>query len=92
MDWKAFLTEAATGSLKYVLLMAAIIIVVMVLLEIAREKKLLEKFAAKTAPALKPFGMSPEAAFPLIAGFIFGISYGAGVIIDAARRPGRPLL
>lgn len=85
MDWKAFAVEAAGGSLKYVLIMAAIIIPVMIMLELAREKKLLEKLAARTGPVLKIFGMSPEASFPLLAGFIFGISYGAGVIIDSAR-------
>lgn len=77
--------EAAGGSLKYVLIMAAIIIPVMILLEIARDRKWLEKFAARTGPVLNIFGMSPESAFPLLAGFVFGISYGAGVIIDSAR-------
>lgn len=85
MDWKSFAAEAAGGSLKYVLIMAAIIIPVMIMLELARERKLLEKLAAKTGPVLSIFGMSPEASFPLVAGFLFGISYGAGVIIDSAR-------
>jgi hypothetical protein len=84
-DWKSFAGEAAGGSLKYVLIMAAIIIPVMVLLELARESGWLEKFAARVQPALKVFGLSPESSYPLLAGFIFGISYGAGVIIDSAR-------
>ncbi|MHB8157836.1 MAG: nucleoside recognition domain-containing protein, partial [Desulfocucumaceae bacterium] len=61
------------------------IIPIMIVMEIAREYKMLELFSKKTAPVLKLFGMSPEAAFPLLAGFFFGISYGAGLIIEAAE-------
>ena len=85
MDWSAFAVEAARGSAKNVLIMASIIIPIMILLELAREKRILDHFSKKLAPALKIFGMSPEAAFPLLAGIIFGISYGAGVIIDSAK-------
>lgn len=85
MDWSAFAVEAAWGSARNVLIMAAIIIPIMILLELAREKRILDHLSKKLAPALKIFGMSPEAAFPLLAGIIFGISYGAGVIIDSAK-------
>jgi len=85
LDWTSFAREAAGGSLKNIAIMMSIIVPIMILLELARELKLLELFSKKLAPALKVFGMSPEAAFPLIAGIFFGISYGAGVIIDAAK-------
>lgn len=85
LDWSAFAVEAAWGSARNVLIMAAIIIPIMILLELAREKRILDHLSKKLAPALKIFGMSPEAAFPLLAGIIFGISYGAGVIIDSAK-------
>jgi len=85
LDWSAFAVEAARGSAKNVLIMASIIIPIMILLELAREKRILDHFSKKLAPALKIFGMSPEAAFPLLAGMVFGISYGAGVIIDSAK-------
>ena len=85
LDWSAFAVEAARGSAKNVLIMASIIIPIMILLELAREKRILDHFSKKLAPALKIFGMSPESAFPLLAGIVFGISYGAGVIIDSAK-------
>ncbi|MFZ5633613.1 MAG: nucleoside recognition domain-containing protein [Bacillota bacterium] len=85
MDWNSFALDAARGSLKNLLIMAGIIIPIMVILEIARDMKLLDRFSRKVAPLMKIFGMSSEASFPLLAGFIFGISYGAGVIIEAAR-------
>lgn len=84
-DWQSFVNEAARGSLKNVLIMASIIIPIMIILELAREFKLLDRFSSKVAPALKIFGMSPESAFPLLGGFVFGISYGAGILIDAAK-------
>ena len=79
------MAEALRGSFKNVAIMACIIIPIMIVMEIAREYKVLELFSKKTAPVLKLFGMSPEAAFPLLAGFFFGISYGAGLIIEAAE-------
>lgn len=85
MDWNLFAVEAARGSALNVLIMASIIIPIMIMLEIARDLRVLDRFSNKAAPALKIFGMSPEAAYPLLAGFVFGISYGAGVLIEAAR-------
>ncbi|MFZ5647266.1 MAG: nucleoside recognition domain-containing protein [Bacillota bacterium] len=84
-DFQSFINEAARGSVKNVLIMASIIIPIMILLELARELQILDRFSRRVAPALRIFGMSPEAAFPLLGGFIFGISYGAGILIDAAK-------
>jgi len=83
--WMDFLTEATTGSLKNVLIMAAILIPMMVFLEIFREYKILDKISAKCAPFMRFFGLSEEAAFPLVAGYVFGLAYGAGVIIESAK-------
>lgn len=85
MDWSSFTLDAVRGSAVNLLIMASIIIPIMIMLEIARDLKLLDRFSKKVAPVLKIFGMSPEASYPLLAGFFFGISYGAGVIIEAAR-------
>jgi len=85
LDLHGFIFEAAIGSVKNVLIMASFIIPIMIMLELAREKRILDRFSKKLAPALKIFGMSPESSFPLLAGIIFGISYGAGVIIDSAQ-------
>jgi len=80
-----FFTEATTGSLKNILIMASILIPMMILLEIAREYKILNKVSVKCAPLMRFFGLSEEAAFPLLAGYVFGLAYGAGVIIESAK-------
>ena len=46
----------------------------------------MEKLAAKIEPAIKILTLPPEAAFPLLAGLVFGLIYGAGLIIDFSRR------
>jgi len=85
LDWSSFALDAARGSAVNILIMAAIIIPIMITLEAARDMKLLDRFSKKAAPVMKVFGMSSEAAFPLLVGIFFGIGYGAGVIIEAAR-------
>nr|WP_018085025.1 nucleoside recognition domain-containing protein [Desulfurispora thermophila] len=86
MDWLAFVREVGSGSLKSVAMMAAIIFPIMILMEIAREAQLLERFSEKISPLPKFFGMSREASLPLLIGSILGLTYGAGVIIEQARN------
>lgn len=85
MQWEAFAREAVHGGLHNVLIMAGIIIPVMVILQIGRELNVLDRVTVFVAPVLRLFGLSRRAAFPLLVGVIFGIAYGAGVIIEAAR-------
>ena len=85
MDWVGFLNEAVIGCWDNVSLMAAIIVPVMILLEIARDLKLLERVGERLSQALTYLGMSKEAAPAMMVGLGFGITYGAGVIIEAAR-------
>lgn len=85
LPWKAFVSDAFYGSLHNVLLMAAIIFPVMLVLEIGRDLRVLDRITVFVAPALRLLGLSRQATFPLLVGIIFGIAYGAGVIIEAAR-------
>lgn len=85
MDWMAFVHEAVTGIWNNVYIMALIVIPIMVVLELARDMQILDRMANWLASPLKIFGFSPKAAFPLLVGIIFGIAYGAGVLIEEAR-------
>ncbi|MEW5899165.1 MAG: nucleoside recognition domain-containing protein [Bacillota bacterium] len=85
MQWEAFAGEALHGSLHNIWMMARIIIPVMLVLEIGRDLHILDRITVFVAPALRFFGLSRQATFPLVVGLIFGIAYGAGVIIEAAR-------
>ncbi len=85
MDWTGYLREALPGAGQNVLLMAAIVIPLMIILEVARELKILDWAARRMSPLMGFFRLSPQAAFPLLVGIIFGIAYGAGVLIEEAR-------
>ena len=65
------------------LLLKVFIIVVplMVLLEISREYKALDKLTTMLYPFTRKLGLKRDSIYPLIAGIIFGISYGGGVLI-----------
>ena len=84
MDFMAYLKESFTGSMSSVLIMAKIIMPLMIVMEILKDAKILEKLSKKLKPIAKFFDISNEAVFPLIIGMIFGIVYGAGVIIESA--------
>ncbi|SFQ94981.1 nucleoside recognition domain-containing protein [Desulfoscipio geothermicus] len=85
MDWNGFVREALLGVGKNLYIMAVIVIPVMVVLELARDLQVLDRVAGWLAPAVGIFRLSREAAFPLLVGIIFGIAYGAGVLIEEAR-------
>lgn len=85
MDWIGYLHEALPGAGYNVFMMAAIVIPVMIVLELARDLKILDWIAKRMAPLMGVFRLSPQAAFPLLVGIIFGIAYGAGVLIEEAR-------
>lgn len=82
----AVLEEGLVGGIKNILTIAVIVIPLMVLLELAKDLNILAKINKLFYPIAKIFKISSEATFPLLVGLVFGISYGAGVIIQYARE------
>ncbi|MGF7186350.1 hypothetical protein GGQ84_002447 [Desulfitispora alkaliphila] len=80
------LVDGVIGSLKNVITIALIVIPLMIGLEVAKDINLLDRINGWMYPAAKLFKISKEATFPLLVGLIFGISYGAGVILQYARE------
>lgn len=66
--------------------MALIIIPLMIVMEIMKDSKILEKISERLMPISKFFGISKDAIFPIIIGLIFGLAYGAGIIIENAKE------
>lgn len=85
MNYFGFLKDAAVGSLEQVWMMGAVIFPLMLMLEIAKDLNVLKKVSMILRPLLRLFKMSDSGAIPMMTGIIFGWSYGAGVIIDAAK-------
>lgn len=86
MSIAAILQEAITGSLKNVMQMAMIVIPLMVLIEVFKDLQLLDRSTSFLNPLSRLIGLNQEGNLPLLAGLLFGISYGAGIIIGCARE------
>ncbi|WXR61360.1 nucleoside recognition domain-containing protein [Peptostreptococcaceae bacterium AGR-M142] len=86
MDIIHILQEATISSLSSILSIAKIVIPLMLVLEFLREYKILDKLSNFLNPYIKFLGLSKNSSFPLLVGLIFGISYGAGVIVQSAKE------
>ena len=86
MDFWLYIKESFIGALGSVITMAKIIIPLMIIMELLKDSKILDKLSEKMKPIAKFFDISNAAVFPLIIGLIFGLSYGAGVIIESAEE------
>lgn len=80
------LKEATLGCFNSVYSIAIIVVPIMMVLQILKDYKILDKITKPFEFMSKLFNISKESIFPLLVGIIFGISYGAGVIIQSAKE------
>ncbi|MFZ5942493.1 MAG: nucleoside recognition domain-containing protein [Bacillota bacterium] len=78
--------EALTNSLNTITQIAVIVFPIMLVLRFARELNILNRVSSFFEPLTKRMYLSKEATFPLIVGTVFGLTYGAGVILQAAKE------
>ncbi len=79
------------GLLSLLVKMFCIVVPLMVLLEISREFDLIDKITKPLKVPARIMGFYEESIYPLLAGIIFGLSYGGGVLIgesDSGRIKG----
>lgn len=70
-----------------ILQIALIIFPLMVGIQILKDLKIIDYLSRRLEPATKKLGLSSgKASVPLLAGLIFGLAYGAGIIIDSAKE------
>jgi len=81
----AFIANTALGLIKLLLLVFSIIMPLMILLELARHYGFLHKAVRFISATTDRLGYNHDSIYPLLAGIIFGISYGGGVLIGEAR-------
>lgn len=86
MNFSSYLKESAIGSIDSILSMAKIIIPLMIVMEVLKDAKILEKISKKLKPIAKLFDISNESVFPLMIGMVFGLIYGAGIIIESIEE------
>ncbi len=78
------LSTAALG----VLQLAAIVIPLMIGIQILKDRKWFEVFSKWMAPVTRRLGMKENTSVTLAAGLLFGLAYGAGVMIQAVKEDG----
>jgi hypothetical protein len=77
--------ETALGLGGLMLKIFLIVMPLLMALEWARSRRWFTRAIDSTQPLFRPIGFRPTALFPLLTGIIFGIAYGAGVLIPQAR-------
>ncbi|MCC6444669.1 MAG: nucleoside recognition protein [Armatimonadetes bacterium] len=80
------LEDAWFGSLKLLLQIIVIVVPLMIVLEVLKGIHAFEWLAERLQPVMRRTPLSTNALFPLIVGLAFGLTYGAGVLIQVARE------
>lgn len=86
MDAASFLAEIADKVWSSVWQLTVIVVPLMLVIQILKEIRFLDRLAVWMRPATGLLGLPDKAAVPLLAGFFFGLAYGAGVILQAAQE------
>ncbi|HET7480140.1 MAG TPA: nucleoside recognition domain-containing protein [Rubrobacteraceae bacterium] len=76
------LRAAGTGIVE----LAVIVFPVMMGIQILKNLGVLEKFAGLMRPLMGPLGIAPRGAVTMAGGLVFGLAFGAGVIIQQVRE------
>jgi Fe2+ transport system protein B len=77
--------EIGNGLLGLMLKIFLIVMPLIIALEWARAQPWFDRVIRAAHPVFRPMGFRPQALFPLLTGVIFGIAYGAGVLIPQAQ-------
>lgn len=77
--------EIAGGLGGLMLKVFLIVMPLIILLEWAKSQRWFNRFIVASNSVFRPIGFKPQAIFPLLIGIIFGIAYGAGVLIPQSR-------
>jgi hypothetical protein len=80
--------ELVVGGLRSALMLLAVVVPIVALLELLQAGGGLARLRGWLTPALRAVGLEPAAAEAALAGMLFGLVYGAGVILDRVQAEG----
>lgn len=86
--WFQIGLDALQQALMGIFQLTIIVIPLMVGIQILKEKKWLDVFSKWMGPVTRSLGMNENTSTTLAAGLLFGLSYGAGVMIQAVKEDG----
>lgn len=84
--WVEILANAFQSAAMGIVQLAIIVIPVMLFIRVLQDVGALERFAAAMRPLMRPLGIAPRGAVTMAGGLFFGLAFGAGVILEEARR------
>lgn len=84
--WAAIVMEGLTSATLGILSLTAIVIPIMIFIQIMKEKNGLSYLVKWMKPLTKLIGVKENTATTLGAGLVFGLAYGAGVMIQAVKE------
>lgn len=82
------LADALQTALLGIIQLALIVIPLMVIIQILKDKQWLAVFSRWMAPVTRALGMKENTSTTLAAGLLIGLAYGAGVMIQAVEEDG----
>lgn len=80
------LKEGLMGSLSSMWGVIKIVVPLMLAIEIIKDLKILDKISGVVKPITKVIGTTKDSLLPLLSGLLFGILYGAGIIVDSVNE------
>ncbi|GAA0318256.1 nucleoside recognition domain-containing protein [Bacillus carboniphilus] len=86
--WGAIVFEGLQKASLGILQLALIVIPLMVIMQILKDKKWLDVFSRWMAPVTRGLGMKENTSMTLVAGLTIGLAYGAGIMIQAVKEDG----
>ncbi|AIM16187.1 MULTISPECIES: nucleoside recognition domain-containing protein [Neobacillus] len=87
-DLAAILLESIEKAGLGILQLAMIVIPLMLVIQILKDLQWLKNFSRTMAPVTRSLGMEENTSTTMAAGLLFGLAYGAGVMIQAVEEDG----
>jgi hypothetical protein len=84
--WFSILIYGSKTALLGIFQLAMIVIPLMIFIQFMKDLNFLKVFTRWMTPATKVLGLAPNTATALGAGLLFGLAFGAGVIIQAVKE------
>ncbi|MBM7661543.1 hypothetical protein JOC85_002346 [Bacillus mesophilus] len=86
--WLPILMDAVSKALLGIGQLAMIVLPLMIVIQVLKDLKWLDTFSRWMSPFTRVLGMKENTSTTLAAGLLFGLAYGAGVMIQAAKEDG----
>lgn len=84
--WTQIAVEALQSAAVGAAQIAAIVIPLMIAIQILKDLGALRRFAAMMQPLVTPLGIPAHGSVTMAGGLLFGLAFGAGVILEQARE------